>query len=82
MFYVNVSYILWCCYIVFEITVSSSCVKVVDCRICGDPHSVLRFAFVEFADDRKFWLLDFLKCYNKKLSCHSYLMTHTTKFTW
>ena len=27
--------------------------KVVDCRICGDPHSVLRFAFVEFADDRK-----------------------------
>ncbi|KAL2943444.1 Polyadenylate-binding protein-interacting protein 9 [Bienertia sinuspersici] len=25
--------------------------KVVDCRICGDPHSVLRFAFVEFADD-------------------------------
>lgn len=27
--------------------------KVVDCRICGDPHSVLRFAFVEFADERK-----------------------------
>ncbi|KAL2926098.1 Polyadenylate-binding protein-interacting protein 8 [Bienertia sinuspersici] len=25
--------------------------QVVDCRICGDPHSVLRFAFVEFADD-------------------------------
>jgi hypothetical protein len=24
---------------------------VVDCRICGDPHSVLRFAFIEFADD-------------------------------
>ena len=22
--------------------------KVVDCRICGDPNSVLRFAFVEF----------------------------------
>ena len=54
MFYVNVSYILWWYYIVFEITVSSSFVKVVDCRICGDPHSVLRFAFVEFADDRKF----------------------------
>ena len=53
MFYVNVSYILWWYYIVFEITVSSSFVKVVDCRICGDPHSVLRFAFVEFADDRK-----------------------------
>lgn len=25
--------------------------QVVDCRICGDPHSVLRFAFIEFADD-------------------------------
>ncbi|XP_022733635.1 polyadenylate-binding protein-interacting protein 9-like isoform X2 [Durio zibethinus] len=24
---------------------------VVDCRVCGDPHSVLRFAFVEFADE-------------------------------
>lgn len=27
--------------------------KVNDCRICGDPHSVLRFAFVEFANERK-----------------------------
>ncbi|KAH8518838.1 hypothetical protein H0E87_000628, partial [Populus deltoides] len=26
--------------------------KVVDCRVCGDPHSVLRFAFVEFADEQ------------------------------
>ncbi|GFZ12347.1 hypothetical protein Acr_23g0007320 [Actinidia rufa] len=25
--------------------------EVVDCRICGDPHSHLRFAFVEFADE-------------------------------
>ncbi|KAK1301672.1 hypothetical protein QJS10_CPB12g00743 [Acorus calamus] len=25
---------------------------VVDCRICGDPHSHLRFAFVEFADQQ------------------------------
>ncbi|KAK6132094.1 hypothetical protein DH2020_034160 [Rehmannia glutinosa] len=24
---------------------------VVDCRVCGDPHSHLRFAFVEFADE-------------------------------
>ncbi|KAG5545936.1 hypothetical protein RHGRI_018186 [Rhododendron griersonianum] len=30
----------------------SKCGQVVDCRICGDPHSRLRFAFVEFADDR------------------------------
>ncbi|KAK8970276.1 hypothetical protein KSP40_PGU017276 [Platanthera guangdongensis] len=25
--------------------------QVVDCRVCGDPHSILRFAFVEFADE-------------------------------
>ncbi|KAI9073064.1 hypothetical protein K1719_044984 [Acacia pycnantha] len=25
---------------------------VIDCRICGDTHSILRFAFVEFADER------------------------------
>ncbi|GAV60877.1 RRM_1 domain-containing protein/PAM2 domain-containing protein/RRM_6 domain-containing protein [Cephalotus follicularis] len=29
----------------------SGCGQVVDCRVCGDPHSVLRFAFVEFADE-------------------------------
>ncbi|XP_039038525.1 polyadenylate-binding protein-interacting protein 9-like [Hibiscus syriacus] len=29
----------------------SNCGHVVDCRVCGDPHSVLRFAFVEFADE-------------------------------
>lgn len=29
----------------------SSCGEVVDCRVCGDPHSVLRFAFVEFANE-------------------------------
>ncbi|XP_022749356.1 polyadenylate-binding protein-interacting protein 8-like isoform X2 [Durio zibethinus] len=25
--------------------------QVVDCRVCGDLHSILRFAFVEFADE-------------------------------
>lgn len=25
--------------------------QVLDCRVCGDPHSRLRFAFVEFADE-------------------------------
>ncbi|XAR68218.1 hypothetical protein NMG60_11003274 [Bertholletia excelsa] len=30
---------------------SSKCGQVVDCRICGDPHSRLRFAFVEFVDE-------------------------------
>nr|DAD37566.1 TPA_asm: hypothetical protein HUJ06_008207 [Nelumbo nucifera] len=29
-----------------------NCGQVVDCRVCGDPHSVLRFAFVEFADEQ------------------------------
>ncbi|CAA0808739.1 Polyadenylate-binding protein-interacting protein 9 [Striga hermonthica] len=28
-----------------------SCGQVVDCRVCGDPHSRLRFAFVEFSDE-------------------------------
>ncbi|XP_022722815.1 polyadenylate-binding protein-interacting protein 12-like [Durio zibethinus] len=28
-----------------------SCGPVVDCRICGDPNSILRFAFVEFYKD-------------------------------
>ncbi|KAG6756314.1 hypothetical protein POTOM_039741 [Populus tomentosa] len=31
----------------------SGCGQVVDCRICGDPRSVLRFAFVEFAVERE-----------------------------
>ncbi|XP_039001535.1 polyadenylate-binding protein-interacting protein 9-like [Hibiscus syriacus] len=29
----------------------SNCGQVVDCRVCGDPHSVLRFASVEFVDE-------------------------------
>ncbi|CAI9784314.1 unnamed protein product [Fraxinus pennsylvanica] len=29
----------------------SSYGQVVDCRVCGDPHSRLHFAFVEFADE-------------------------------
>uniref|UniRef100_A0A804LPY6 RRM domain-containing protein n=1 Tax=Zea mays TaxID=4577 RepID=A0A804LPY6_MAIZE len=28
-----------------------NCGQVVDCRMCGDPNSVLRFAFIEFTDD-------------------------------
>lgn len=27
------------------------CGQVVDCRVCGDPNSVLRFAFIEFTDE-------------------------------
>ncbi|XP_072965014.1 polyadenylate-binding protein-interacting protein 9-like [Typha angustifolia] len=29
----------------------ATCGQVVDCRVCGDPHSVLRFAFIEFSDE-------------------------------
>ena len=25
--------------------------KVVDCRVCGDPNSAMRFAFIEFAEE-------------------------------
>lgn len=39
--------------------------QVVDCRVCGDPHSRLRFAFVEFADECKLeWLEVFLGLLN------------------
>ncbi|CAA7397527.1 unnamed protein product [Spirodela intermedia] len=30
----------------------TSCGQVLDCRVCGDPHSILRFAFIEFADEQ------------------------------
>lgn len=45
--------------------------KVVDCRVCGDPNSAMRFAFIEFAEDdavqrvRKTFLLtspEFIAC--------------------
>ncbi|XP_055825996.1 polyadenylate-binding protein-interacting protein 12-like isoform X2 [Solanum dulcamara] len=32
-------------------TLFLTCGQVVDCRICGDPNSVLRFAFIEFTDE-------------------------------
>lgn len=25
--------------------------QVMDCRICGDPNSAMRFAFIEFAEE-------------------------------
>ncbi|RRT56655.1 hypothetical protein B296_00021308, partial [Ensete ventricosum] len=31
-------------------------VRVVDCRMCGDPNTVLRFAFIEFTDEGKSFL--------------------------
>ncbi|WVZ00928.1 hypothetical protein V8G54_026997 [Vigna mungo] len=46
LFQFTVTLILEYDYVGFE-----ALVAVIDCRICGDPHSVLRFAFVEFADE-------------------------------
>lgn len=28
--------------------VFQECGRVLDCRICGDPNSIMRFAFIEF----------------------------------
>jgi hypothetical protein len=54
--------------------------KVIDCRICGDPHSVLRFAFVEFSDERK---LIVLACKPFPLVFFSPLPRHTDiMLTW
>ncbi len=25
--------------------------RIVDCRVCGDPNSAMRFAFIEFAEE-------------------------------
>ncbi|XP_066351199.1 polyadenylate-binding protein-interacting protein 11-like [Miscanthus floridulus] len=33
-----------------------NCRQVVDCRMCGDPNSVLRFAFIEFTDEGNIYI--------------------------
>lgn len=56
--------------VLFENLILNKClfyVKVVDCRICGDPNSVLRFAFIEFTDEGnvnlvRYTLKEFLAC--------------------
>lgn len=27
------------------------CGQIMDCRVCGDPHTAMRFAFIEFEDE-------------------------------
>ena len=48
----NIKYFI-CVHLILSIINFLLCliVKVVDCRVCGDPNSVLRFAFVEFTDE-------------------------------
>ncbi|KAE8691834.1 Polyadenylate-binding protein-interacting protein 9 [Hibiscus syriacus] len=48
----------------------SNCGQVVDCRVCGNPHSALRFAFVEFADEGKQLLWTELKTFLYKIDVH------------
>nr|GMD20501.1 polyadenylate-binding protein-interacting protein 12-like [Ipomoea batatas] len=44
-----------------------NCGQVVDCRVCGDPNSVLRFAFVEFTDE--VWSFDSLSVMSSCVVC-------------
>lgn len=37
--------------------------KVVDCRVCGDPKSSLRFAFIEFTDEGSIVIVNLFSCY-------------------
>ena len=32
-------------------TVFQECGRVVDCRVCGDPNSAMKFAFIEFLEE-------------------------------
>lgn len=32
-------------------TFFSDCGQVEDCRVCGDPNSAMRFAFIEYTDE-------------------------------
>ena len=29
----------------------ADCGQIMDCRVCGDPNSAMRFAFIEFRDE-------------------------------
>ena len=29
----------------------ADCGPIMDCRVCGDPNSAMRFAFIEFSDE-------------------------------
>lgn len=47
-----------------------SCGDVLDCRVCGDPNSAMRFAFVEFATERAALQV------RMRLPCKVQLLTH------
>ena len=43
----------WCSQVTEEqlATLFQACGRVVDCRVCGDPNSAMRFAFIEFMEE-------------------------------
>lgn len=53
--------------------------QVVDCRICSDPHSALRFAFIEFLDQGELIEFKFFSC---KCICHGVIKTIDIFFSW
>lgn len=41
-------------------TVFQECGRVVDCRVCGDPNSAMKFAFIEFLEEAAVKMVRFL----------------------
>eukprot|EP01023_Acetabularia_acetabulum_P012602 TRINITY_DN158_c1_g1_i1.p1 TRINITY_DN158_c1_g1~~TRINITY_DN158_c1_g1_i1.p1 ORF type:complete len:369 (-),score=37.80 TRINITY_DN158_c1_g1_i1:3358-4464(-) len=54
----------------------STCGEVIDCRLCGDAHSKMRFAFVEFSVDHV--VSDAIKL-NNTLLCGSHIRVQRSK---
>ena len=43
-------------------TVFQECGSVVDCRVCGDPNSAMKFAFIEFLEEAAVKMVSILQC--------------------
>lgn len=41
-------------------TVFQECGSVIDCRVCGDPNSAMKFAFIEFLEEAAVKMVSFL----------------------
>ena len=41
-------------------TVFQECGRVIDCRVCGDPNSAMKFAFIEFLEEAAVKMVSFL----------------------
>ncbi|CAK0784249.1 hypothetical protein CVIRNUC_007453 [Coccomyxa viridis] len=51
----------------------ADCGQIMDCRVCGDPNSAMRFAFIEFRDEAS--LMQALKLNGSLLGCHRLRVT-------